>query len=372
MNIAIWDSWRECAIASDATLAQAAAAADRGGKHIAVMVNESGALRAILTDGDLRRAQLAGARSDRLALDYAVCAPITAPVGRTRVEYARSLRENNISHLPLVDDEDRLVDIAFREIQRIEDTGTWAVVMAGGFGKRLAPLTDTTPKPLLPVGGIPMLERIIRSLSEAGIKTIVLSVFHMADQIRAFCGDGVRWGVRIIYIQEDSPRGTAGALALLPERPRDQIIVMNGDILTNLSFRALLNYHREQDHVATMCVNEQRHQVQYGVVKFDGLYISEIQEKPVHSYFISAGIYAFNPDVLDLIPKDRYFDMPSLFQVMADGDMRPGAFPIRELWLDIGTMSDYEAAQKLAGPQRLRRACGDVLPIPMKGRIIAA
>lgn len=338
-----------------ATIEQVTAAVDRGGRHIALILDENQVLRAIMTDGDLRRAQLAGARADMPAFRYAASRPVIAAPSQPHSDYIRLLRKNNIMQLPLVDRDGRLVDVILRDLQPIEQTDTWAVIMAGGFGKRLAPLTDRTPKPLLPVGGIPMIERIIRSLRDSGIRTIVISVFHMSSQVRDFCGDGSRWGVRIIYIEERTPRGTAGALALLKERPRDHLIVINGDILTNISFRGLLNFHREQEHVATMCVHEQRHRVQYGVVKFDGLYIREIQEKPIHSYFVSAGIYVFNPDVLDLIPENQYYDMPSLFRALTETDARPGAFPIRELWLDIGTMADYEKAQNLIGPRRLER-----------------
>lgn len=346
MAVVAWPDWRRALVHPDACLGEAAAAADRGRQHIAFIVDGEERLLGILTDGDLRRAQLGGVPADQNALAHANRQPVVDIPGRTPVDYARILREHNITHLPLTES-GRLVGAIVRHVPAIDGAGTWAMVMAGGFGKRLAPLTDTTPKPLLPVGGIPMLERIIRSLAHAGLRTIVLSVFHMADHIRAFCGDGSRWGVRIIYVQEEAPRGTAGALALLDERPAERLLVLNGDILTNLPFATLINYHVQQGHVATMCVCEQSYQLQYGVVRFDGPYVVDIDEKPIHSCFVNAGVYVLDTSVLDLIPNNQYFDMPSLFRKLVESDMRPGAFPIRELWLDIGSLADYEKAQQL-------------------------
>ena len=340
--------WRRCVVHEQATLQQAMQAADEGKCHIAMMLDDAGRLAGILTDGDLRRAQLDGRPMDTPALSLAVRRPIVSSTNLSRSEATGMLRENKITHLPIVDEQGCMHGLTMRHVQPAEANDTWAVIMAGGFGKRLAPLTDDTPKPLLKVAGIPMIERIIRSLQKAGISRIVLSVFHMADQIREYCGDGSRWGVQIDYIQEDTPIGTAGALSLMTERPRDHLLVMNADVLTNLPFGALIDYHVQQVNAATMCVRELAYRLEYGVVKFDGPFIARIDEKPTHTFFINAGIYLFNASVLDMIPSGEYFDMPALFEKMVHNNIRPGAFPIRELWLDIGTHADFAKAQIVA------------------------
>lgn len=347
MKVTKWELWREAAIGVDESLEAAAIAAARGARRIALIVSDDDKLIAILTDGDLRRAHLSGAKKEDPALKYAMRRPIAAETGLASASYARMLTERNIYHLPVVDGDGRVVDIFVRELPNLDADSNWAVIMAGGFGKRLSPLTDGKPKPVLPVGGVPIIERIIVSLVEAGVTRIVVSVFHMADQIRAFCGDGSKWGATITYIQEDRPCGTAGALALLDERPKGNLIVINGDILTNMPFDSLLHFHQEQGHSATVCVYEQKYEVQYGVITFDGPYVAEIHEKPTHSYFISAGIYVLAASMIDLVPKDCYFDMPALLHKMVSRNIRPAAFSIRETWVDIGTMKDFERAQNL-------------------------
>jgi len=192
------------------------------------------------------------------------------------------------------------------------------VIMAGGFGKRLSPLTDDCPKPMLLIGGCPILETVLLNLAGYGFRKYSIAVNYKAEMIMDYFGDGSRWGVSIDYLRESKPLGTAGALGLLKERPEQPIVLMNGDILTKVNFNHLLDFHATQESLATMCVRDYQYQVPYGVVKIDGYQILEIQEKPTQKFFVNAGIYALDPGVIDLIPADEPIDMTDLFdKVMA-------------------------------------------------------
>ena len=350
MSVELVQDWKSFVFSQASTLNDVARVLEYGKAQVACIVDDHGCLLGILTEGDLRRAQLSGVKLTEPVTLVMNTDAIVARQGLRVTEYGQILREHNIGNLPLVDAQRRLSGIAVRVSKTDEAFETWAVVMAGGFGTRLAPLTDNTPKPLLPVGGIPILERVIRSLAQSGIQRIILSVFHNADQIRDYCGDGSRWNVKISYIQEETPCGTAGALSLIEDRPRDYFLIMNADILTNIAFANLIDFHSQQHMVATMCVYEEMYQIKHGVVNFNGPYVTNIDEKPIHSYFINAGIYVLNAEVLDMIPKGIHYDMPDLFKNLVHKDMKPAAYPIRDLWLDIGTIDDYERAQKLVKP----------------------
>jgi NDP-sugar pyrophosphorylase family protein len=220
------------------------------------------------------------------------------------------------------------------------------VLMAGGLGTRLQPLTDECPKPLLAVGGRPILETILESFAEQGFKRIFLSVNHKAEMIRSHFGAGERWGVQVEYLHESIRLGTAGALSLLPERPTTPVVVMNGDLLTRTNFDNLLRFHNAQDAIATMAVREYDFQVPYGVVRLNGANIESIEEKPVQRFFVNAGIYTLSPEALDYLPIQTMFDMPNLFEHLIAAGKTTAAYPLREYWLDIGRLEELERAQR--------------------------
>jgi NDP-sugar pyrophosphorylase family protein len=213
----------------------------------------------------------------------------------------------------------------------------WVVLMAGGLGTRLRPLTEDCPKPMLPVGGKPILESILESFVEQGFRRFFFSVNYKAEMVQDHFGDGSRWGVRIDYLHEDRRLGTAGALSLLDDRPDAPLVVMNGDLLTRASFDKLLDFHYAQSATATMTVRDYDFQVPYGVVKIDGTQIVSIEEKPVQKFFVSAGIYVLSPSV---------FDMPSLFSRLINEGQKVAAYPLKEYWLDIGRIEEFERAQR--------------------------
>jgi NDP-sugar pyrophosphorylase family protein len=219
------------------------------------------------------------------------------------------------------------------------------VIMAGGLGTRLTPITDEKSKPMVHVGPRPILETILDNCREHGFKNFYLSVNYKADMVKDYFGDGSRWDVSIRYLEESQRLGTAGPLSLLPKRPVKPFLVMNGDLLTKINLRQLLDFHAEHTAKATICVREYDFQVPYGVVRIKDHYVLSVDEKPVHRFFVNAGIYALDPDTLDLIPSDTLFDMTSLFQRLIEKSYQTAAFPIREYWLDIGRLNDLERAQ---------------------------
>jgi NDP-sugar pyrophosphorylase family protein len=221
--------------------------------------------------------------------------------------------------------------------------------MAGGLGKRLRPLTETIPKPMLEVGGRPLLEQIIAGFADQGFWRITISVNYRREMVQDYFGDGSKFGVEIDYVEETRRMGTAGALSLLPERPEGPFIVMNGDLLVSLRFDQLLEFHRRLDAAGTMVVREYSHQVPYGVVRADGDLMTGIEEKPVARYFVNGGIYVLSPEALDRVRPDHPLDMPSLLTEITEGGGRVAVFPLRDYWRDIGHMDDLEAARSEFG-----------------------
>lgn len=257
------------------------------------------------------------------------------------------MRARNIRHIPILDEGGRMVGMeslpSLLEPLRVENP---VVLMAGGVGSRLAPLTNDCPKPLIHVGGRPIIETILLNFVEYGFHHFYVSVNHKAEMIMEFLGDGSAWDVQIEYIRESTPLGTAGALALIPERPQLPLLVMNGDILTKVHLGHLLDFHQQRRAVATMCIREYEYQVPYGVVRLDGHSVYQIEEKPVQKYFVNAGIYVLDPSAIDYIPAHRYFDITSLFGRLIAAKASVAAFPLREYWLDIGRHSDLALAQE--------------------------
>jgi NDP-sugar pyrophosphorylase family protein len=218
------------------------------------------------------------------------------------------------------------------------------VLMAGGRGQRLKPLTDLCPKPLLRIGDKPILEIILENFVSQGFRNFFISVNYMAEKVEGHFGDGARFGANITYLRENEPLGTAGALTMLPELDLP-FLVMNGDLLTKVNFAHLLDFHTEKKAAATMCVRPYTSQIPYGVVHVDEHKLVRIEEKPTQTVFVNAGIYALSPQALAHIPVGRPFDMPALFESLMAKGQKTLAFPVREYWIDIGRVGDYEQAQ---------------------------
>jgi dTDP-glucose pyrophosphorylase len=329
-------------VAADATLRDAVAAIDAGDARIAFVCNGQGALVGTITDGDIRRALLRGADLGAQVSEAMNAHPIVAPVGTKRARAHALMRKHGILQLPLVDSAGRVAELVLFAPEATDTV--WVVLMAGGEGRRLHPLTADTPKPLLPVGGQPLIESLVRRFSEQGFRRVFLSVNYRAEQFQAHFGDGSAFGVTIDYLHENEPRGTAGSLSLLPP-VAGPVVVMNADVLTSIDFRHLLAFHAEQKAMATMCVRQYVFQVPYGVVDVDGQTLRAILEKPKQSFFVNAGIYVLSAEAIARIPASGRYDMTALFEQLIAESARTAVFPLREYWLDIGRMADLEQAR---------------------------
>ena len=344
-------------VSPDASILETIKAIDGGNLQAVLVAGADGVLLGVVTDGDVRRGLLKGASLQSPVAEIMNTKPAFLKATAGREEVLAIMRRLSIRHLPALDESGRITGLHLIDGDGgAEDRGTppWVVIMAGGRGTRLHPLTETTPKPMLPVGGQPLLETIIRALVAQGFSRIYLALNYMAPVFRRHFGDGSRFGAEIRYIEESERLGTAGALSLLPEMPEQPFLVMNGDLLTQVDFRNLMSFHAEHGAQATMCVRDYSIQVPYGVVDLEGSNVTGIVEKPVRSFFVNAGIYVLDPALLEHIPPAAYFDMPQLLEAAMKAGRTVSSFPIHEYWLDIGKFDDLERAQaefhRLFGP----------------------
>ena len=338
-------NWKQTLVLPGTSLKDAIHVLDSGAMQIVLVVDDDNRLMGTLTDGDIRRGILKGISLDEPASKIMNPSPTVARSGDDRQLILTMMQQKQLHHIPVVDEHGGLIGLEMLDeiIQcRVRDNPV--VLMAGGLGSRLQPLTNDCPKPMLQVGSKPLLETILENFIEYGFHQFYISVNYMGEVIKAYFGDGSRWDVSIAYLEEDRKLGTAGALSLLPEQPAHPLLVMNGDVLTKVNFRQLLEFHSQHAARATMCVREYDFQVPYGVVKIDKQKITGIDEKPVQHFFVNAGIYVLEPSVLELIPRNVYYDMPSLFERLIERGAETAAFPIREYWLDIGQLADYDRA----------------------------
>jgi len=337
--------WHMARIAPDRSIRDAIRTIDEGAIRIALVVDIGNRLLGTVTDGDIRRGILRGVALEEAVTRVMNPQPTTARADESRDVILERMKQTRLHQIPVVDGQGCLVTVEILdELLQTRQRDNWVMLMAGGLGSRLRPLTDECPKPLLKVGSKPLLEIILENFLEYGFRKFYISVNYKAEMVKEYFGDGSRWGIEIRYIHEDQRLGTAGALSLLPERPALPLIVMNGDLLTKVNFQHLLDFHAEHRARATMCVREYDFQVPYGVVRIDHHRVLGIDEKPVQRFFVNAGIYVLEPEVLDLIPSATYFDMPELFTRLIGQNHETAVFPIREYWLDIGHMDDFARA----------------------------
>lgn len=320
---------------------------DSSSMQIALVVNDQKKLLGTVTDGDIRRGLLKGLTLDNAVESIVFRTPTTAKLSDSKESVIKQALDKKLHQIPIVDADGCIISLKeIEELVRSTQKTNKVMLMVGGLGSRLHPLTQDTPKPMLNVGGKPILQTIVERLAEYGFVNIVMCVNYKAEMIQDYFGDGSLFGVSITYLIEEKRMGTAGALSLLLDKPEESFIVMNGDLLTSVNFENLLDYHAAQKAVATMCVREYDFQVPYGVVSIEGNKVESIIEKPVHKFFVSAGIYMLSPQVIDLIPKKQYFDMPTLFEKLIATEQIFVSFPIHEYWLDIGRMNEYEQANR--------------------------
>jgi dTDP-glucose pyrophosphorylase len=334
-------------VSPTASIREALEAITKNSRQAVVVVEPDGRLAGLVTDGDLRRAILRGVSLDASIPQAMNPRPTVAAATIDRGEGLALMRARGIRHLPLIDGAGRVVDVLL--LEDLLDSGrvpNHAVLMAGGDGKRLRPLTDSIPKPLLRVGGKPILEVLMERLRAAGVRSFHITVRHRSEMIEEHFGDGSRYDVSIRYIREAEPLGTAGALTLLGETPRDPFFLVNGDILTKCDFRGMLAFHQRTGAEVTVGTVRQQIDLQYGVVEVEGDHLTTLSEKPRLDLRINGGIYVIEPSVLARIPRGRVFDATDLIRLLLEQRGHVAAFPIRDYWLDVGRLDDFHKADR--------------------------
>ena len=344
--------WELTLLGKEATIRQAFENLNASGLQVVLCVNEQSKLLGILTDGDLRRGVLSGLSLDDEIATLINKSPITVSPVLPPKQVVITMRLKRLRHLPIVDESGVVVGLHLddssqsRLIQQ-----NIMVVMAGGFGKRMRPYTLDKPKPLLEVGGKPILAHIIERAVEQGFVKIFISVNYLADKIKSYFGDGSEFGITISYIDEDQPLGTAGALGLMRSQIDSPFIVTNGDVLTDIDYSDLLRRLDKENVDAAMAVKTHELVSPYGVVEIDGSDIIGISEKPSFRTTVNAGIYALSPFAVSLIEHNEAIDMPDLLERLREHSKRVVAYPMYEQWLDVGRPADLYQARQLLSDQ---------------------
>lgn len=334
----------EIKINQNASIKEALEVIDKGAIKVAVVLSDDGLLLGMLNDGDIRRALLKGMSLDDSIAGIINKHPVVANINDTKERILELANEKKLHQIPIISN-GKLIGIQdIREFLAPKNKPNKVILMVGGLGTRLRPLTNDVPKPMLDVGNKPILHTIVENFAKYGYTDIIMCVNYKSEIIKEYFGDGDKFGVKIEYVLESQRMGTAGALSLLQKRPKDDFFVMNGDLLTNVNFEYLHEYHKDSNALASICIRKYEMQVPYGVVNVRANKVTSIEEKPTQSFFVSAGIYMFSPIVLDFIPKGVFYDMPTLFSELLKHDFPIHPFPIREYWLDIGRMDEYRRA----------------------------
>lgn len=335
--------WKSLLVSSSDKLRSALEVLNQSGANFLLIVDDSNTLLGTLTDGDVRRSLLDGETLESLVTqsmntNFIHCLETDSPNN-----VASLLTKHDIKYLPVLNDQGKLIGVHSGDDEYLVASRS-ALIMAGGLGSRLKPLTDDCPKPMLKVGEKPILQVIIERLADQGFKEIYISINYLGEQVRDYFSDGSSFGVNIHYVEETSKLGTAGALGLLPKSLSEPIVVLNGDVLTKANYASLVDYHQRNAASMSIGLTKQEMTIPYGVVNLDQEQVLSIEEKPTHSYYVSAGIYCISPDVFSSLAGEEYLDMPDLIQEQIDQNNHVVGFPLHEYWADIGMTSDYNQA----------------------------
>ena len=326
------------------SLKQALKTISEGAMQIALVVDDKNKLIGTLTDGDIRRGLLKGMDINSSIKSIVFKKPIIVNLNDTKKKILKKALSKKIHQIPVVDNKKKVKGIyIIDELMQPKKRTNKVILMVGGRGSRLKPLTNNIPKPMLKVGSKPVLHTIVENFVTCGYQDIVMCLNYGSKIIQDYFDDGSKFDANITYVIEKKRMGTAGALSLLNEKPLEPFFVMNGDLLTNLDFDKMLDFHNDHRSLATMCVREHITEVPYGVVTQDKGNIISVEEKPIRSFFLNAGIYILDPDCFNFIP-NKFYDMPSLFQKMISKNKKVISFPLQEYWLDIGRFADLEKA----------------------------
>lgn len=338
--------WRKAILPADSTIQQSIRNLDQVAIKIVLVVNEAGYLEGTISDGDIRRGLLKGLdiNSPIESIIHRNALVVPPDMGRETVK--QIMVANKIHQIPIVDELHRLVGLhLWDEMSAPPIRSNLMVIMAGGMGTRLRPFTDDSPKPMLPVAGKPMLEYIIERARLEGFYHYVLAIHYLGHKIEDYFGNGERLKVKIDYLRESSPLGTAGALGLLNPCPSVPFVVTNGDVITDIRYGELLDFHVRHKATGTMAVRVHEWQNPFGVVQTRGVDIVGFEEKPVSRSHINAGVYVLNPQALEVQKRGVHCDMPALFELLHANEMRTVAYPMHEPWLDVGRPEDLRRAE---------------------------
>jgi dTDP-glucose pyrophosphorylase len=337
---------KDLMVSTDASLLETITAISAGARQIALVVDADNKLLGTVTDGDVRRGLLRGLTLEAGVTEIMNTSPTTATESDDPREVIEKAIPRSIHQVPVLGDDGSVIGlITETDLVQQDVTTTPVVLMAGGKGVRLYPLTADVPKPMLKIGDTPILEIIIRKLQAQGFRDIYISVNYLANLIEDHVKDGSWLGVKVTYLHEDQPLGTAGAMGQLRGKLTEPFVVMNSDLLTNVDLRQLVRFHKKAGAKATLGVREYQFQIPYGVVNIEGTEVESISEKPIHRSMVSAGIYTLDPWALELVPEGEYCDMPTLLDKMRAEGEKVAAFPIHESWLDIGRHDDLDQAR---------------------------
>lgn len=340
-------AWSNALLPISSTIQDAIQSLNASTLQIVLVVDEHGKLLGTVTDGDIRRGLLRGLDLRAGIEQILFTNPLVAPPEMSREMILHLMRANRLLQMPVVDEQRRVVGLhLWNNIIAQPERDNLMVIMAGGMGTRLRPFTEDCPKPMLPVAGKPMLEHIIERAKSEGFRHFVLAVRYLAHMIEDYFGDGAKWDVRIGYLHEDSPLGTAGALSLLDPKPTEPVVVTNGDVLTDVRYGEIVDFHQYHHAAATMAVRLHEWQHPFGVVQTEGVSIVGFEEKPVFRTHVNAGIYVLGAEALGLVPSEKPSDMPDIFELLRLRGERIIAYPMHEVWTDVGRPDDLKKVRK--------------------------
>jgi len=338
-------TWREAILPLEATLAEAIKNLNATGLKLVLCTHPDGRLYGTVSDGDLRRGLLRGLSMEDQIVEIANPRPLVVPSTTDRDMVRALMKANKVLQIPAVDDKGSVVDLhLWNALDTPQSHDHLMVIMAGGKGTRLRPYTENCPKPMLPIAGKPMLEHIIERARGQGFSRFLLTLNYLGEMVRDHFGDGSDHDVRIDYVTETEPLGTAGALSLLDPVPDSAFVVTNGDVLTDIDYHELILFRAQHDAKGVMAVRQYEMRNPFGVVMLDGIDITGFVEKPASVSHINAGVYAFAPSALSYLEKDTHCDMPGLFERLRAAHERVVAFPMHEPWLDVGRPDDLKLA----------------------------
>lgn len=340
--------WEKTLVPLESKIKDAVISLEQSGAQIIIVVTDKNKLAGILTDGDIRRSYLKGYTLQCNIKKIINRDPIVVDSSSTKEEVFSLMEANAINHIPIVNSKGCVVGLhSLNNIifEKKEYDNTF-VIMAGGKGLRLRPFTENCPKPMIEIAGKPILEHIILKAKKDGFKNFVITTHYLGHLIKNYFGDGQKLNVNIKYLHENIPLGTAGCLSLMENKTKSPILITNGDVLTDVSYRHMLKFHIDQNAFATMAVRHHEIKCQFGIVKTEGIELKSFEEKPIYRSQINAGIYVTNPNIINYLNKNSYCDMPSLFEKAINDDEKVIVYPTHEAWIDIGQPEQLKIAKQ--------------------------